>query len=65
MISESFQAFDSLVSVVCDHDFYIGHNLIGRTIMQVEDEMSDGVCELLGLHGCRTGKLRSQWARMQ
>ena len=54
-----------MISVVCDYDFEIGKDIISRTLLQVEYERSDRVCDFLGTRGWITGKLRLQWERIQ
>ena len=64
MLQDSFQACDILISIVYDHAFDIVHDLISLTLLQVQDERSDGIRDLPDAHVCRTGNLRLLWVHI-
>ena len=52
MIQYYFQAWYSLIYVICEHVYEIRHEIIGRDLLKVEDDRSDIVHDFLDGHGC-------------
>ena len=54
ILQEYFDEWDRLSSFIYEHLYYIRYDLIGHNLLKVQDDKSDGGCEFLVNHGCRT-----------